>query len=142
MSAISAGVRVIASRAIRIDGNMAFVHAEFLVGVIASRTRSWRIHALSVDNASAGQHYPFIAQAIQHPGLMMGHTDQQVPCVSTARHLVHVNPVCASIPSLLFQAAIARSRTTFRPSHRWNSSSTCAPSSLRLPELARMHPNH
>lgn len=47
--------------AIRIDRNMAFAPAEFLVGVITSRSRAGHFHTLAIGNTGSRQHLPLIA---------------------------------------------------------------------------------
>lgn len=61
---------------IRIDRDMALTTAEFLVGVITSRSRAWRFHALAIDNGGTWQYLPFIAQAIKHQCQVMDGTKQ------------------------------------------------------------------
>lgn len=64
---------------IRVDCDMAFAPAEFLVGVITSRSRAGRFHALAIDNTGTRQHLPLIAQAIKHQRQVMDGTKQHAP---------------------------------------------------------------
>jgi len=68
---------------IRVDRDMAFAPAEFLVGLIASRSCPWRFHALAIDNTGTRQHLPLIAQAIKHQCQVMNgakqHAQHQPP---------------------------------------------------------------
>ena len=63
----------------RVDRDMAFAPAEFLVGVLASRPCAWRIHALAIDNTGTRQHLPLIAQAIKHQCQVMNGAKQHAP---------------------------------------------------------------
>ena len=64
---------------IRVDRDMAFAPADFLVGVIVSRSCPWRFHALAIDNAGTRQYLPVTAQAIKHQRQVMNGAKQHAP---------------------------------------------------------------